>query len=285
MLCAMRIDGIQLVTTDRAATADAWTRLLDAEIADEDKLGTLAARRTTLAVGTSRVQLLEPDGSGPVADFAAARGGAGLFAACFSVADVERTAADLRGRGVDFAEEGGQLLLDPAATGGSGLRVVVSNDPSQPRVGLIERFYEVTNLVADAPAATDALVAAFGLDPEPFVPIRSEQYGYDGVLTLFEAGSLDRIEIIHPFDGSKTMGRFFGKRGPCLYMCYGETDRPAEVRERALAEGPGHWTGPRDGDRPDNQFLHPKALGGVMMGVSRTTFAWSWSGAPDRIAP
>ena len=285
MLCSMRIDRIQLVTPDRAATAGSWQRLLDAETADEDKLGTLAARRTTLSVGTSQVELLEPDGSGPVADFAAATGGAGVFAAGFSVPDLQRAAADLRGRGVEFAEEGGQLLLDPAATGGSGLRVVVSADQQRPRAGLIERLYEVTNLVADAPAATDALVAAFGLDPAPFVPIRSDQYGYDGVLTLFEAGSLDRVEIIHPFDADKTMGRFFGKRGPCLYMCYGETDRPAEVRERALAEGPGHWTGPREGDRPDNQFLHPKALGGVMMGVSRTTFAWSWSGAPERIAP
>ena len=285
MLCSMRIDRIQLVTPDRAATAGSWQRLLDAETADEDKLGTLAARRTTLSVGTSQVELLEPDGSGPVADFAAATGGAGVFAAGFSVPDLQRAAADLRGRGVEFAEEGGQLLLDPAATGGSGLRVVVSADQQRPRAGLIERLYEVTNLVADAPAATDALVAAFGLDPAPFVPIRSDQYGYDGVLTLFEAGSLDRVEIIHPFDADKTMGRFFGKRGPCLYMCYGETDRPAEVRERALAEGPGHWTGPREGDRPDNQFLHPKALGGVMLGVSRTTFAWSWSGAPERIAP
>lgn len=285
MLCAMRIDRIQLVTPDRAATAGSWKRLLDAEIADEDKLGTLAARRTTLTVGTSQVELLEPDGSGPVADFAVATGGAGVFAAGFSVPDLERTAMELRGRGVEFAEEGGQLLLDPAATGGSGLRVVVSTDVQRPRAGLIERLYEVTNLVADVEAATDALVRVFGLDPAPFVPIRSEPYGYDGVLTLFEAGSLDRVEIIHPYDGAKTMGRFFGRRGPCLYMCFAETDRPAEVRERALALSPADWTGPRKGDRPDSQFLHPKALGGVMLGVSRTTYAWSWSGAPDRITP
>ena len=96
---------------------------------------------------------------------------------------------------------------------------------------------------------------------------------------------LDRVETIHPFDATKTMGRFFAKGGPCLYMCFAETDRPAEVRERALAHAADHWTGPRDGDRPDNQFLHPRALGGVMLGVSRTTWAWSWSGAPERIAP
>lgn len=281
----MWIDRIQLVTPDRAATAAAWSALLDAEVAGEDKLAALAARRTTLALGTSEVELLEPDGAGAVADFAAAAGGAGLFAAGFAVEDPAALAAHLRARGVDPSEHGGQLWLDPAVTGGSGLRVVVSRAEARARVGLIERLYEVTNLVADVAAATDALAATFGLDPGAFVPIRSDNYGYEGVLTLFQAGELDRVEIIDPFDASKTMGRFFAKRGPCLYMCYAETDRPAEVRERALAHAPGHWTGPRDGERPDNQFLHPRALGGVMLGVSRTTFAWSWSGAPERITP
>jgi hypothetical protein len=281
----MWIDRIQLVTPDRAAVAASWLRLLDAELLRDDKSSALGALRTTLAVGTSEVELLEPDGAGPVADFAATRRGGGLFAAGFAVEDVPSLAADLRGRGVEFTQEASQLLLDPAATGGSGLRVVVSPVAQRARVGLIERLYEVTNLVAEVSAASDALVKTFGLDPAPFVPIRSENYGYDGVLTLFQRGELDRVEIIHPFDAAKTMGRFFERAGPCLYMCFAETDRPAEVRERALAHAADHWTGPRDGDRPDNQFLHPRALGGVMLGVSRTTWAWSWSGAPERIAP
>jgi hypothetical protein len=279
----MQIDRIQLVTPDRAGTAARWARLLDAELAREDKVAVLGALRTTLAVGTSEVELLEPEGPGAASEFAEL--GGGPFAAGFAVEDVAALAADLRARGVEFEEEAGQLHLDAAATGGTGLRVVVSQQVPRERVGLIERLYEVTNLVADAKASTDALAAAFALDPAPFVPIRSENFGYDGALTLFRAGELDRVEIIHPYDVDKTMGRFFARRGPCLYMCYGETDLPAEVREHALEHAPGDWTGPREGDRPDNQFLHPRALGGVMMGVSRTTFAWSWSGAPERIAP
>ena len=281
----MRVDRIQLVTRDRSETAASWGGLVGAEVAREDKIAALGALRTILSVGTSEVELLEPDGTGRVAEFASATGGAGLFAAGFSVPDVPRLAADLAAREIPFDQEGGQLLLDPAALGGSGLRVVVSRETARERVGLIERLYETTNLVADVAAATEGLVRVFGLDPAPFVPIRSDNYGYDGVLTLFQDGELDRVEIIHPFDAAKTMGRFFGKRGPSLYMCYAETDRPGEVRERALEHAPGDWTGPRDGDRPDNQFLHPRALGGMMMGVSRTHFAWSWSGAPDRIAP
>jgi hypothetical protein len=93
------------------------------------------------------------------------------------------------------------------------------------------------------------------------------------------------VEIIHPFDRNKTMGRFHAKWGDSLYMGYVESDRTDEIRRRALEHGPEDWTGPREGERPDNLFLHPRALGGVMLGVSRTTFAWTWSGAPESVAP
>jgi hypothetical protein len=279
----MQIDRIQVVVEDRAATAARWQQLLGAEVAREDKLESLHARRTVLAVGTSCAELLEPDGAGPVENFASTRG-AGLFAAGFGIDSLADLRAGLASRQIEYGEEAGQLFLEPGATGGSGLRIVVSELESRERVGLLQRLYEVTNLVEDAPAAIDALAQVFALDPEPFVPIRSEQYGYDGALTLFRPRELDRVEIIKPFDRGKTMGRFMDRCGPCLYMCYGETDRPGDIRDRAREHAPKQWTGPADGP-PDNQFLHPRALGGMMMGISRTTFAWTWSGDPDRVEP
>jgi hypothetical protein len=113
------------------------------------------------------------------------------------------------------------------------------------------------------------------------VPIRSERFGYDGELTLFRPDALHRIETIHPYDGNKTMGRFFGRFGPALYMCYGETARLPELRARLEATAPDGWTGSRTDD--DVLFVHPKTLGGVMLGVSRTSYAWSWSGHPERV--
>jgi hypothetical protein len=275
----LRVDRIQLAVSDRAEATGAWERLLDAAVVREDRVAALACRRTVLAVGTSEVELLEADGSGPVADF-----GLGLFAAGFESDALEALRDHLEGRGVEATAEGEQLFVAPEAIGGFGLRVVLSPARERARQGLLSRLYEVTNLVADPGAATVHLADWLDLDPTAFVPIRSDQFGYEGDLTLFDPDALDRVEIIHPYDGTKTMGRFYQRRGPCLYMCYGESDRADEIRERARTHAPGDWTGPEDGT-VDNLFLHPRALAGVMMGVSRTTFAWTWSGSPDRVEP
>jgi hypothetical protein len=147
----------------------------------------------------------------------------------------------------------------------------------------MSNLYEVTHLTADPAGAAARFAELFGLDAAAFVPIRSEAYGYDGTLTLFRPDALHRVEVIHPYDAAKTMGRYFGRFGPSLYMCYGETDALPRLRERLEALAPDDWTGSRTDD--DGLFVHPKALGGVMLGVSRTTYAWTWSGHPERVAP
>ena len=60
-----------------------------------------------------------------------------------------------------------------------------------------------------------------------------------------------------------------------------------------LAHAPEDWTRDSTEDRrrekqglppseaPENLWIHPKALGGIMLGVSRTGYAWSWSGRPE----
>ena len=50
-------------------------------------------------------------------------------------------------------------------------------------------------------------------------------------------------------------------------MCYGETDRLPELRERLKRLAPRDWTG-SDADS-NGLFVHPRALGGIMLGVSR----------------
>jgi hypothetical protein len=43
--------------------------------------------------------------------------------------------------------------------------------------------------------------------------------------------------------------------------------------------------GRRDDQSPDQIWIHPPTLGGVMLGVSRPTMAWMWSGHPERVTP
>ena len=274
-----RIDRIQLVVPAAAPAAAAFFRVLGAELERRDAVVALGARRVVLRLGSSEIELLEPAGDGPAASFLARTGG-GLFAAGAATHEIGRVAAHLRAGGVSFAEEGRQLFISDAAP---GLNVVISAEPLHAPVGLVRHLYEVTYVVADHARAAGRIAKVLGLEARNFVPIASAEFGYSGVLTLFQADQLDRIEVITPTDAGKTMGRFFGRRGASLYMCYAEADDLGPLRERLSEHAPNDWTGPPAGAPLDNLFVHPRALAGLLIGVSRTTFAWTWSGKPERV--
>jgi len=280
-----RIDRIQLAVPDRRAAARGWVALLGAEPAGEDRARALGARRSRYRLGTGWIEILEPDGAGPLADAVAARG-AHLFAAGASTRDLDALVARIRARGGAPRVENGQAFLAPEDSGAPGLRVVVSAEPPGPPVGALDALYEVTGLVHDAPAAVASSAGRFGLDAGAFVPIASKPYGYDGTLTLFDPGRLDRFELITPRDPEKTMGRFFARWGECLYMAFAETGELAAIEERARAQEARFTVVPapeqRDARGAHTLFLHPPALGGVMLGLSRRGWAWTWSGHPER---
>ena len=280
-----RVDRIQLAAPDRKAAARGWLALLGAEPAGEDRVRALGARRSRYRLGAGWLEILEPDGAGAVADAVSARG-AHLFAAGASARDLGALVERLRARGGAPRVEGGQAFLAPEDTGVPGLRVVLSAEEPAPPVGALEALYEVTGLVHDAPAAAAACAERFGLDPGAFVPIASKPYGYDGTLTLFDSERLDRFELITPRDPEKTMGRFFARWGECLYMAFAETGELAAVEERAREQGAAFTAVPPPGQRDargaHTLFLHPPALGGMLLGLSRRGWAWTWSGHPER---
>lgn len=281
-----RIDRIQLAVPDADAAAKGWIGLLGAEPAGEDRLECLAARRHKLRVGTGTVELLVPDGAGPVADAVAARG-AHLYAAGAATPDLDALAAHLKTRGVEPLSEGAQLHLDERDTGLEGLRMVVSEGENLPTVGDIDFFYEATLLSDDTAGITRKLNALFALDERNYTEIVSEVFGYRGTLTLFEKDELHRLEVIEPTVPGTTMDRYFRKFGQSLYMAFAETQAINKIAERAAASGAG-FTLDRPKDRAphlpsDQLWLHPKALGGMMLGLSRPSMAWSWSGHPERV--
>lgn len=281
-----RIDRVQMAVPDKEVAAQQWVGLLGATHEHEDRVDSLGALRSTYRLGSGRIELLEPDGAGAVAD-AVARHGGHLFAAGAATLDVERFAAHLRSQGSEAAIENGQIHLDEAATGGWGLRLVVSSFDVLPEVGVVDHLYEVTNLVPDAPTAVAHYAELFGLSTAPFEPIESKHYGYSGTLTLFEPDNLDRFEVITPNDSDKTMGRFFGKQGPSLYMAFGECGELSWVESYLKDRELGHTAEPapakRDGKDPHTVFIHPAVLGGMMLGLSRPNLAWLWSGHPERV--
>lgn len=279
-----RIDRIQLVTKDCEASATRWARLFDTEVIREDRVRWLAARRLVLRVGESEIELLEADGIGAMAQHYS-RVRSPVFAAGFAVSDLESVRARLDGLGIHHVVENGQLYVTGEWLGVPALRVVLTPDEPRAPAGLLARLYEVTHLMRGFTRAADRLAKIFDLDAGGFVPIRSEEFGYDGLLAMLRPDRLDRIETVTPFDLHRPMGRFFYRQGPCLYMFYAETRDPAAVRARLLEHAPGAYVGPRDDSSPDNLWVHPRALDGALLGVSRESFAWTWSGHPERVRP
>lgn len=278
-----RVDRVQLVVKDRQAAARVFGELLGAQRVREASSAYLGAMRLVLALGSSEVELCEPSGPGPAAEHLRAHG-EGLMTAGFSARDMRSLTANLERHACRFTTEGEQIYLDPSQT--LGMRVVITPDAVRPRVGLVRHLYEVTNtLVSDWSAAAERYTRIFGLDPSRFSRIKSERFGYVGTLTLFDpADRLDRIEISQVTDPKSPMGRWAAKRGDSLYMCYAETDDVGAITRR-LARHHARFT-PRGGDptaERDGLWIHPSALSGLLLGISRTTVGWEWSGRPELV--
>ncbi|MBI4083675.1 MAG: VOC family protein [Candidatus Lambdaproteobacteria bacterium] len=282
-----RVDRVQVAVADRARAARTYRTLLGAEIAREEPSAYLRARRTILALGESEVELCEPDGEGRAADALRSRG-EGLLSAGVCTSRPDALRRRLTGLGCPPAEDGGQLYLEPETN--HGLRFVISPTRPRSRVGPVSFLYEVTNtLRSDWRRAAAQVAAMFGLDPARFSAIHSARFGYEGTLTLFNPPErLDRIELsqVTADASASAMARWAGKHGDSLYMCYCEThDLPAVI---ARLEGAGaRWTprGPDPARERDGLWVHPAGLHGVLLGVSRTTLSWGWSGHPELVLP
>lgn len=281
------IDRVQIATNDAKQTAELWNTLLGAEEDSSDRVDALGARRVTSRLGSGAIEFLEPDGTGLIANALKKRGRPHLFAGGVSTSDFEGVVARLRSKNVEMAIEEDQAFFNAEAALGVDSPLVLSPYEPLPPVGNIDFLYEVTLLAEEAPLIVSRLAELFVLDQSHFVPIQSERFGYDGVLTLFDPDDLHRFEIITPTDETKTMGRFYKKNGPSYYMCFAETSYILEIEKRAAELDAGitiDRPDDRDASQPaDQMWVHPPSLGGVMLGLSRPTMAWKWSGHPERV--
>ena len=179
---------------------------------------------------------------------------------------------------VGYREEGDALFIDDDQA--PGMPTMVTQHRERQPVGDIRCLYEVTNPVADWQDTAAQYTRIFGLDPTRFCHIKSSLYGYEGTLTLFDPPHrLDRIEITQTYGGG-AMDRFYQRRGPSLYMCYIEMDDVGLLASRLEARN-ARFTQSEDRPAEAGLFIHPTALCGMLMGVSRTAYAWAWSGHPE----
>jgi len=285
----MEIDRYQLAVPDASAVVERWQRLLGAEIQSTDRLSLLGAKRTSMRIATGIVEVLEPDGNGVIADAIKRRKGAHLFSAGASCADLTQMTGHLESNNYPYTQEGKQLFVVGEEIGIPGLRLVLSTQEARTKVGNLDFLYEATILAQHPTELTTRFAQVFALDAQEFVSIDSPRFGYDGTLTLFRENLLHRFEVIAPLDKDKTMGRFFSKVGACLYMGFAETADIWKIEQTLKESGEG-YTVDRPADRSDalpadQLWLHPATLGGMMLGLSRPTMAWRWSGHPERVRP
>ena len=280
------IDRVVVATPDAAAAAQAWIHRVGAREIGGGHVAWLSARRTLLRAGASEVELLEPDGEGVLADELRRRGRAHLFAAGATADDPGAVTSHAASVGATHVAEGHQHWLTIEIEG-APIRFVISPPAERATAGDLDYLYEATVLAANQAGAVDRIAKTFALDPANFSTITSAAFGYTGVLTLFRPGHLHRFEVITPTDMTKTMGRYYGREGCSFYMAFAESHRLLEIERAAKAAGAALTV-----DRPegrsesvtaDQLWLHPPSLGGMMLGVSRPTMAWTWSGAPERV--
>lgn len=275
-----RMDRVQIAVGELNGAEKIVSDTFAGEPLGRDEVAPLRARRSRIQCGASVIELLAPDGAGPVKDFVE-RWQQGLFAAGFAVDDIDALAKHLERQQVRFERANGQLFLDSSAT--FGMRAVISARHERAPVGLLKWTYEVTNVVANWNAAAERYAKLFALDAGRFCPITSPEFGYTGTLTLFDAPArLDRIEISQIADPSLAMGRFHQRRGDSLYMFYAETDDVGTIAKRLDARGVRYSAPRRDEAGLSGLFIHPTAFLGVLVGISRTENAWLWSGDAER---
>lgn len=280
------IDRILVAVNELEGAEKNYRDVLGATPVTEFESRHLNAWVRRLALGSTEVELCMPLGAGPV-EVHLQQFGEGLMRGGVTTDDLRAFGQFLGERNVRFTEADGRLYPDSADL--HGLPLVVSAAPSVAAAraaGPVEFLYELT-MVLSSPwqDVANAYVNRLGLQRERMVDITFKRFGYEGTLMMFDPQRLDRIELSEAHDPAYPMGRFSAKRGDAFYMCYVQTDDLADVIQRLQSHKHRFTRRTDTSQERDGLWIHPSALNGVLMGVSRTSLAWGWSGQPGRVQP
>lgn len=170
-----RTDRIALAVKEATPAIETYARIFDTQVVDNRHDRQAGARRVTLQWGRDQLELFEPAGPGPAADFID-RGRRGLFLGGFSLADPAALAAHLEHEGVRVLDQGGdRFVVFPQDRDGTG--VILSKRVERERVGLNDKIWQITYAVTDRASSIakyDRLFKTSGMFTNLYV---SERFG------------------------------------------------------------------------------------------------------------
>lgn len=280
------VDRILVAVRDLDEAETNYRNILGAIRIDDFESSYLNAGVRRMAIGVSEVELCCPHGPGPVARRLEHQG-EGLVCGGVTTDNLEAFAEHLDENGIPFVKADNRLY--PASDALYNLPLTVTASPEIPnarRGGPVEFLYELTMVLkTNWNDVAEHYANSLGLKRENEVGITFSRFGYDGTLMKFDPDRLDRIELSEAHDPAYPMGRFTAKHGDAFYMCYVQTDDLADIIERLTTHG-CRWTRRTTTEvERDGLWIHPSAINGVLMGVSRTSLAWGWTGKPELVEP
>jgi len=258
------LDRICLAATERKPAVERWKALLGAEPVGEEAVPAWGARRTTLRVGHSDVEVFEPDGIGLLA-MHLGRKGAGLLALGWSVADPDRTAERLGAAGGACARQGDQILV--ASDRGVDLPGVhcIFSPPADPKpAGPLDRLLGATGLVQDHRAAARQLAAVLELPAERIEAARHPHFADASVLRT-SGTDADHVAFATPWYLRSNAGRLLQRTGMRFWLASARAADAQALRVAAARARPAAQS------TPEGLVLPASELGGLSLHVATET--------------
>ena len=256
------LDRIIVAVRYRRPVVDAIRRILGGEVVSHDHLPPWSAKRTTLRVGISEIEVLEPKGVGALADFVGRRG-PGLFAVGFASEALEEFRAHLETRGAFFEEYEGQFFLtSDQGVDLPGLNLVITQAKEREPAGLLQRLCGAT-LLHRAGEPADALVRLFAARSSPLSKVSQTIPGITGTVIRLGQGLTSHLAILAPWGNATPIGRFFYRYGSGIYLASAISEKLAEIRERLGSNADAAPT--RSADAP--LLIPSRLLGGARLAV------------------
>ena len=255
-------DRVALAVTDADRVAGYFNAIFATEVVGDTRDDVAVARRLTLQWGRDQVELFEPLGDGPVAQFLK-QGRSGLFAGGFALADPAGLASHVEERGIKVHEQGpDRFLILPEDCRGTG--IILSRTEERARIGLSDSIWQITYAAPSLNDMREYYVDLLNMGDLYTSQYHSDLFGYEAGVTWFDArdrAPLDSLEYLEPDEPKEAVARFVARNGSGIYMCAIQTDDIPQIRERVEAYGPG-WTHAEIGG-----YIHPRRLGGLLLGL------------------